>query len=137
MNSNDRKNAWMALAAATVLSLAAQPAPAVMIQGDSGARGVQPGRPGSTTAPSADREGVVQAVDAAAHSIVINGSRFVIGSPQLVLMDKRPQADGLLTLAGVKPGMIVRYRVEKSGAGERVVELWVLRDPQRAQGVRP
>ena len=137
MNSNDRKNGWMALAAAAVLSLAAQPAAAVMIQGDSGARGVQPGRPGSTAAPSVDREGVVQAVDAAAHNIAINGSRFVIGSPQLVLMDKRPEADGLLTLSGVKPGMVVRYRVEKSSTGDRVVELWVLRDPQKTPGVRP
>jgi hypothetical protein len=120
-----------------LLLLAGGPAAAVTIRGDGGARAVQ--RPGAAAAArsSANREGLVQSLNVAAQSIVINGSRYVIGTPQLALLDKRPKADGLLTLAGVKAGMFVRYRLEKTSAGDRVVELWVLRDPQQALRPRP
>lgn len=116
---------------------AVQPAYAVMVRGDTGS--ARPaGRvatPGS--APVVNRDGVVQALDARAQTIVINGARYIIAPPLLALVDKRPRADGRLTLAGIQVGMVVRYRAEKTTAGDRVVELWVMRDPPQGFGKRP
>jgi len=139
MNSRTARMAASMLAGcAAALLLAAQPAGAVMKHGDSGVRGAQPSGGAATSAtPAVSREGFVQALDLAAHSIVINSARFLIGPPQLALLDKRPKSDGLLTLAGLKVGMFVRYRVDRTAAGDRVVELWVIRDPQQALGTRP
>jgi hypothetical protein len=75
------------------------------------------------------REGLVQGIDVAKQTIVINAQRFIIGPPYLALVDKRPNSDGKLTLAGVKVGMSVRYQVSGTGADARVVELIVQRDP--------
>jgi hypothetical protein len=118
---------------------ASQPAAAVMRQGDVGAKGTRPAG-GAATAPAvptANREGFVQALDAVAHTIVINSTRYLIGAPQLLLLDKRPKSDGLLTLAGLKVGMFVRYRVQSADGAQRVVELWVIRDPQQILGTKP
>jgi hypothetical protein len=122
---------------AALLLLAARPAAAVMREGAAGTagRGTQPAAAGTTAA--VNREGFVQALDVAAQTIVINSTRYLIGAPQLALVDKRPKADGLLTLAGVKIGMYVRYRVEKTAGGDRVMEMWVLRDPQQRLGTKP
>jgi hypothetical protein len=128
----------MLIHCAALLLLAAEPASAVMVHGDTGAaRGAHPAAATATTAPSTNRDGFVQALDLKAQTIVINSTRFIIGPPQLALLDKRPKTDGLLTLAGVKVGMYVRYRVEKTTAGDRVVELWVMRDPQQMLGTKP
>ena len=131
------RNVPMAACGVVVLLLAAgRPASAVMLRGDT-ASAHPGGRAAATGATSVNRDGVVQALDVGAQTIVINGARYLIGSPQLALVDKRPKSDGRLTLAGVKAGMYVRYRVEKTAAGDRVVELWVMRDPQQAPGKRP
>lgn len=119
------------------LLLAGRPAAAVMRQGDTGAQAPGAQAAAGGTSAAVNREGFVQALDVAAHSIVINSSRYVIGAPLLALVDKRPKSDGLLTLAGVKVGMFVRYRIEKTAGGDRVMELWVLRDPQQSLGTRP
>jgi hypothetical protein len=49
----------------------------------------------------------------------------------VALVDKRRETDGLLSLATLAPGMQVQYRAESTKDGARVVELVVLRGPQR------
>jgi hypothetical protein len=126
----------MAMAWCVVLSLlaVAQPVGAVMVHEQ--AATVRSARPAGgaavASAPSTNRDGVVQAIDLKAQTIVINGTRYIIGPPQLALLDKRPKSNGLLKFTDLKVGMVVRYRVEN----ERVVELWVMRDPQTS-GARP
>jgi hypothetical protein len=82
-------------------------------------------RQATATMSTVSRDGVVQAFDAAGQTIVINAARYKIGPPLLALLDKRPKSNGLLKFTDLKVGMVVRYRVEN----ERVVELWVMRDP--------
>jgi hypothetical protein len=124
--------------------LVSLPAAAVILSSENPAAGGRPvaasspgvgkaGAPGQTV----DREGFVQAFDAAGKSIVINSTRYVIGAPQLALLDKRPKNDGTLTLAGLKVGMYVRYRTAADNGAQRVVELWVVRDPQQVIGAKP
>ncbi len=132
-----RMNVSLAAGCTVALLLAGQPAGAVMMQGDAAARVTQPAGSAAAAAAAVNREGFVQALDVAAQTIVINSTRYVIGAPQLALQDKRPKSDGLLTLAGVKIGMLVRYRVAKTDGGDRVVELWIIRDPQQTLGTRP
>lgn len=138
-----RRNAYVTVRCAALLLLAAGgPAAAVMVHGETGAaRGAQPaaGATGAAAAGSAatvNRDGFIQSLDARAQTIVINSARYIIGPPQLALLDKRPKSDGLLVFAGLKVGMFVRYRVDKTAAGDRVVELWVMRDPQQTLGTR-
>jgi len=83
-------------------------------------------RQGAAAASAVSRDGVVQAFDAAGQTIEINAAHYKIGPPVLALLDKRPKSNGLLKFTDLKVGMVVRYRVEN----ERVVELWVMRDPQ-------
>lgn len=89
--------------------------------------------PAAAAAANMTREGFIQAFDAAGQSIVINSAKFAIGPPVLALLDKRPKTDGLLAFTDLKIGMFVRYRVEN----QRVVELWVMRNPQVIGGGRP
>jgi len=129
----------VACCVAISLLVVGRPAAAVMVHGDaSAARGARkPGTVEAASVSSTNREGTVQAIDPKAQSITINGTRYLIGPPQLALVDKRPKTDGLLKLAGVKPGMAVRYRLAKTPEGDRVMELWVMRDPPRAPVGRP
>lgn len=121
-----------------VLLLAAgRPASAVMVQGDTGSARPAGRAAAASGAPGVNRDGTVQSLDVRAQAIVINGLRYIIAPPLLALVDKRPKADGRLTLPDVRPGMVVRYRAERTAAGERVVELWVIRDPQQGGRTRP
>ena len=83
--------------------------------------------------PDAPMHGEIVRVDAAAGLIVIGRQTFAIGTPMLALLDKRPHATGLLTLAALEPGMEVRYRTEMEGQTTRVVELWVMHDAPKAE----
>jgi hypothetical protein len=84
--------------------------------------------------PNAPLQGEITSVDAGKNLIGINRQNFAIGSPLLALLDRRPNATGLLDLAALRPGMVVRYRTVPDGAMTRVVELWVMRDaPERQQ----
>jgi hypothetical protein len=77
--------------------------------------------------------GEIASVDPAAGVIVIGRQKFTIGTPLLALLDQRPHPTGLLTVATLQPGMQVRYRTVPDGQSTRVVELWVLRDPPKAE----
>jgi hypothetical protein len=112
--------------------MAALPAFAVTSAGNRSGGAAPSARTPAAASTAVSREGLVQSFDPAAQSIVINGSKFTIGPPQLALLDKRPSPTGLLQFADLKAGMFVRYRVE----GQRVMELWIMRDPQR-MGTRP
>jgi hypothetical protein len=83
--------------------------------------------------PDAPYHGEITSVDAAAGTIVIGRQKFAIGSPMLALLDQRPHATGLLTVATLQPGMQVRYRTAPDGQTTRVVELWVMRDAPKAE----
>jgi len=83
--------------------------------------------------PDAPYHGEITSVDAAAGTIVIGRQKFVIGVPMLALLDQRPHATGLLTVATLQPGMQVRYRTAPDGQNTRVVELWVMRDAPKAE----
>ena len=114
----------------TALSLAALvaalPAFAVTPTANSGGSVNAAPRHSAAAESAVTRDGVVQAFDAAGQTIEINGAHFKIGPPLLALLDKRPKSNGLLKFTDLKVGMVVRYRVEN----DRVVELWVMRDPQ-------
>ena len=90
--------------------------------------------PTKLNAPSA---GLIGQVDAKAGKIRLADKEMLIGPPYLALIDKRPNATGLLSVATLRPGMRVRYRVQNhaASAAPRVVELWVLHDavPLHAQ----
>jgi hypothetical protein len=93
-----------------------------------------PAPPASRASQSdAPWHGEIVRVDAAASVIVIGRQTFTIGAPMLAIVDKRPQATGLLTLATLEPGMQVRYRTVKEGQITRVVELWVMHDAPKAE----
>jgi hypothetical protein len=83
--------------------------------------------------PDAPYHGEITSVDSAAGIIVIGRQKFTIGSPMLALLDQRPHATGLLTVATLEPGMQVRYRTAPDGQTTRVVELWVMRDAPKAE----
>ena len=85
------------------------------------------------TKPDAPLHGEITSVNAAAGTIVIGRQTFTIGSPMLALLDQRPHATGLLTVATLQPGMQVRYRTAPDGQTTRVVELWVIRDAPKAE----
>ena len=89
--------------------------------------------PARPTQPDAPLHGEITNVDAAAGVIFIGRQRFVIGTPMLALLDQRPHATGLLTVATLEPGMQVRYRTVPDGQNTRVVELWVMRDAPKAE----
>lgn len=78
---------------------------------------------------SAPLLGMIVSINVKAGDIVINGQHFLVSTPLLALIDKRPGADGLLSLNTLQPGMSVSYRTEKEGDATRVVEMWVLRNP--------
>jgi hypothetical protein len=83
--------------------------------------------------PNAPLEGQITSVDAEKNLIGINRQTFAIGSPMLALLDRRPNATGLLNLSTLRPGMVVRYRTVQDGGTTRVVELWVMRDAAERQ----
>jgi hypothetical protein len=83
--------------------------------------------------PDAPLHGEITSVDPAAGIIVIGRQKFAIGVPMLALLDQRPHATGLLTVATLEPGMQVRYRTAPDGQMTRVVELWVIRDAPKAE----
>jgi hypothetical protein len=83
--------------------------------------------------PDAPLHGEITSVDPAAGVIVIGRQKFAIGAPLLALLDQRPHATGLLSLATLQPGMQVRYRTVSEGQTTRVVELWVMRDAPKAE----
>jgi hypothetical protein len=83
--------------------------------------------------PDAPLHGEIASVDPAAGIIVIGRQKFTIGVPMLALLDQRPHPTGLLTVATLQPGMQVRYRTAPDGQATRVVELWVMRDPPKAE----
>jgi hypothetical protein len=85
------------------------------------------------TKPDAPFHGEITSVDPAAGVIVIGRQKFTIGSPLLALLDQRPHATGLLTVATLEPGMQVRYRTAPDGQATRVVELWVMRDAPKTE----
>ena len=85
------------------------------------------------TQPDAPLHGEITSVDPAAGTIVIGRQKFTIGAPMLALLDQRPHATGLLTVATLEPGMQVRYRTAPDGQSTRVVELWVMRDAPKAE----
>lgn len=85
------------------------------------------------TRPDAPLHGEIARVDAKAGIIVIGRQTFTIGVPLLALLDQRPHPTGLLTVATLQPGMQVRYRTAPDGQAIRVVELWVMRDPPKAE----
>ena len=94
-------------------------------------------RPNVITAPtqsSAPMVGMVTAIDMAKGEIAINTQRYAIGAGLVLMLDKRPQADGLLALKDIAPGMVVKYRAEPAAGMSRVVELWVLKNPDK--GIR-
>lgn len=111
------------------------------------ARTLAPGKPapGATnavqvaakapTAPSAPLVGVLSGISIANKAVTINGKPFRMNEPLVLVIDKRPGANGLIELADLRPGMKVSYRsrAESDGA-ERVVELWVLSNPPSAGG---
>jgi hypothetical protein len=86
------------------------------------------------TQSSAPLVGMVTAIDITKGEIAINTQRYAIGSGQVLMLDKRPQADGLLALKDITPGMVVKYRAEPAEGVTRVVELWVLKNPDK--GIR-
>jgi hypothetical protein len=83
--------------------------------------------------PDAPLHGEITSVDPAAGTIVIGRQKFTIGIPLLALLDQRPHPTGLLTIATLLPGMQVRYRTAPDGQATRIVELWVMRDPPKAE----
>jgi len=84
--------------------------------------------------PNAPLQGEITSVDAANNVIGINRQNFTIGASLVALLDRRPNATGLLDIAALRPGMAVRYRTVPEGRTVRVVELWVVRDaPERQQ----
>ena len=83
--------------------------------------------------PDAPLHGEIVSVDPTAGTIVIGRQKFTIGVPLLALLDQRPHPTGLLTLATLQPGMQVRYRTAPDGQATRVVELWVMHDPPKAE----
>lgn len=98
-----------------------------------------PGGPGqrveqAPTVSSAPLAGTITSVDARGGSIVISGQKFLISQALVAILDKRPRGDGLMNVAGLRPGMSVRYRVDRSGNEPRVVELWLLRDAAAGGG---
>jgi hypothetical protein len=85
------------------------------------------------TAPqtlNAPRNGQVSAANISRGTISIGGQTYRIGEPYVAVIDKRPGTNGMFELKDLRPGMAVRYRVEKDVDGaERVVELWLV-DPK-------
>jgi hypothetical protein len=100
--------------------------------GSAGAK--QAAKTGLTRAPTqvtAALPGTITGVDAKKGEISIDSQRFLIRTGLVALLDKRRETDGLLSLATLVPGMQVQYRTEGNKDGTRVVELVVLRGPQR------
>lgn len=98
-------------------------------------RGGMPSTPAAVSAapntPDAPAAGVITRVDPAAGTLSITGRDLLIAQPYVALVDKRPNANGLLKVADLRVGMRVRYRAQDgAGALPRVVELWVLRDAE-------
>lgn len=85
------------------------------------------------TKPQAPLMGTIGAIDVEGKTISIAGARHTIGEPYLVLMDKRPGANGLIELTDVTAGMRVRYRTVAEAGGTRVVELWILASGTESQ----
>lgn len=85
--------------------------------------------PAPVSQSSAPATGTVSAINVPQKRIVIDGAPYLIGEPYLVLLDKRPGANGLIELVDVRPGLKVRYRAVADGSAQRVVELWVTGAP--------
>jgi hypothetical protein len=85
------------------------------------------------TRSSAPLQGFITSVDLANNEIVINSQHFLLTPGLVALQDKRPGADGLLSVQTIKPGMYVSYRTETDGGKTRVVELWVQRGADKGK----
>jgi hypothetical protein len=95
--------------------------------------GAPPASVSRPSQPDAPFHGDITRMDVAAGVIVIGRQTFAIGPPMLALLDKRPHATGLLSLAALEPGMQVRYRTVMDGQTTRIVELWVMHDAPKAE----
>ena len=87
------------------------------------------------TQPNAPRSGTIARIDAKAGKILVADKEMLIGPPYLAILDKRPNATGLLNVSALRAGMQIRYRVQAAEAPNlpRLVELWVLHDAASMQ----
>jgi hypothetical protein len=80
------------------------------------------------TTPAAPLQGAIGAVDLKAGKITIGGQTFAVDALHLAVLDRRAKRDGLVSLATLRPGMAIRYRLDRQSDPARVVEIWLLRN---------